>query len=76
LIVHGSRDDAVAAFLAEEIFVGLRRLGKEVVYLRYEGEGHMLEGHANQVDYVTRMLEWFDEHLKAPRPASASGSPK
>ena len=64
LIVHGSLDDAVAPFLAEEVFVGLRRLGKEVAYARYEGEGHSLEGHANLVDYTNRMIAWFDEHLK------------
>ena len=52
-------------FLAEEVFVDLRRLGKEVVLARYEGEGHSLESYPNQVDYVNRMLAWFDQHLKA-----------
>jgi dipeptidyl aminopeptidase/acylaminoacyl peptidase len=70
LIVHGTEDDAVAVFLAEEVFVDLRRLGKEVVFARYEGEGHSIEGYANQVDYVNRMLAWFDEHLKAPSGAA------
>jgi dipeptidyl aminopeptidase/acylaminoacyl peptidase len=64
LIVHGSADTAVSPFLAEEVFVGLRRLGKDVVYARYEGEGHSLEGYANQVDYCNRMIAWFDQHLK------------
>jgi dipeptidyl aminopeptidase/acylaminoacyl peptidase len=64
LIVHGSIDNAVASFLAEEVFVGLRRLGKEVVYARYEGEGHQIESYANQVDYCNRMIAWFDDHLK------------
>jgi dipeptidyl aminopeptidase/acylaminoacyl peptidase len=62
--VHGSNDDAVAPHLAEEVFVDLQRLGKEVVLARYEGEGHQIEGFANQVDYCNRMLAWFDEHLK------------
>jgi len=64
LIVHGSRDEAVAPHLAEEVFVDLQRLGKEVVLARYEGEGHSIEGFAHQVDYCNRMLAWFDEHLK------------
>jgi dipeptidyl aminopeptidase/acylaminoacyl peptidase len=64
LIVHGSNDDAVAVHLAEEVFVDLRRLGKEVVLARYEGEGHSLESFANQLDYVNRMLAWFGDHLK------------
>ncbi|HEX4439684.1 MAG TPA: prolyl oligopeptidase family serine peptidase [Thermoanaerobaculia bacterium] len=74
LIVHGSEDDAVAVHLAEEVFVDLRRLGKEVVFARYEGEGHSLESDANRRDYVNRMIGWFDEHLKgeaAAKPASA-----
>ena len=76
LIVHGSEDDAVAVHLAEEVFVDLRRLDKEVVFARYEGEGHSIEGYANQLDYVNRMLGWFDEHLKAPQPTTASGRPR
>src|SRR5439155_4768593 len=40
LIVHGANDTVVLPFLADEIFVGLRRLGKEVVYAKYQGEGH------------------------------------
>jgi len=66
LIVHGSRDEAVAPHLAEEVFVDLQRLGKEVVLARYESDDHSIEGFANQVDYCNRMLAWFDEHLKSP----------
>ena len=64
----------MAAFLADEVFVGLRRLGKEVEYARYDGEGHDIEGYPNKVDYVTRMVAWFDEHLKgAGSPPPDSG---
>ncbi len=38
LIVHGGSDTTVAPFLGDQIFVGLRRLGKEVEYAKYEGE--------------------------------------
>ena len=66
LITHGSKDTNVPSFLADEIFVGLRRLGKEVVYAKYEGEDHGLVNYANQVDYLNRVTAWFDEHLKKP----------
>jgi dipeptidyl aminopeptidase/acylaminoacyl peptidase len=70
LLVHGALDEAVPPAQSEQVFVGLRRLGKEVVYARYEGEGHSPAywGHANQVDYEARILEWFDTHIgeKAP----------
>jgi len=64
LITHGSEDFAVAPFLAEEIFVDLRRLGKTVVYVKYEGEGHGLENYQNQLDFIERMINWFDKYLK------------
>lgn len=66
LIVHGERDSTVPAFLADEVFTGLRRLGKPVTYLRYRDEGHW-EGqwsYANQLDVLTRVIAWFDRHLK------------
>src|SRR5262249_39562937 len=47
LIVHGAEDPTVAPFLADEVFVGLRRLGKEVVYAKYQGEGHGPVNYAN-----------------------------
>ncbi|MGH3995476.1 MAG: alpha/beta hydrolase family protein, partial [Pseudonocardiaceae bacterium] len=69
LIVHGAADDAVPSFLADEVFVGLRRLGKPVTYAKYAGEGHW-EGewsYANQVDYLTRVFAWFDRYLPPTR---------
>lgn len=66
LIVHGALDDSVPATEAESVFVSLRRLGKEVVYVRYGGEGHWEGGWGpdNVVDYWNRVISWFDEHLK------------
>jgi dipeptidyl aminopeptidase/acylaminoacyl peptidase len=67
LIIHGERDDAVPVFLADEIFSGLRRLGRPVSYARYAGESHW-EGtwsYANQVEVLERQIAWFDRHLKA-----------
>lgn len=54
--------------LADEIFVDLRRLGKKVVYARYDGEQHTEGGwgYANQVDYLNRIINWFDSYLKPP----------
>jgi dipeptidyl aminopeptidase/acylaminoacyl peptidase len=66
LLVHGSSDNA---FLADEIFVGLRHLGKEVVYAKYGGEGHMQVNwdYANRIDSISRIIDWFDSHLKRER---------
>lgn len=64
LITNGTKD-----FLhgqAQAAFVGLRRLGKPVELRMYEGEGHApREWSKNaQEDFYTRVISWFDEHLK------------
>jgi len=64
LIVHGTLDRGMSSSLSDEIFVGLRRLGKEVTYAKYKGEGHGFLAFANQVDFCNRIIAWFDEHLK------------
>ena len=66
LIVHGGEDKTVGPFLADEIFVGLRRLDKRVEYARYAGEGHWEAGWSlpNQLDYLNRVIAWFDRHVK------------
>jgi dipeptidyl aminopeptidase/acylaminoacyl peptidase len=66
LISHGGDDTTVAPFLGDELFVGLRRLGKEAEYVKYQGEGHSpLEwSYANQMDLCNRMIDWFEKYLK------------
>jgi dipeptidyl aminopeptidase/acylaminoacyl peptidase len=51
------------AFLADEVFVLLRRLGKEVEYAKYVGETHGISGRANTIDVYTRVVRWLDAHL-------------
>jgi dipeptidyl aminopeptidase/acylaminoacyl peptidase len=65
LLLHGSEDPTVPIWLAEEIFVGLRRLDRPVALARYEGEGHWSGDWsvANQMDYWRRLLGWFDRHM-------------
>jgi len=67
LIVQGSRDTAVAPFLGDQIFVALRRLGKEAEYAMYDGEGHSPSqewSYEHQVDLAYRIIRWLDEHLR------------
>jgi dipeptidyl aminopeptidase/acylaminoacyl peptidase len=67
LIAHGAADRGVTVENSDEIFQALRRLGKDVEYAKYLGEGHTIVGRANAIDYANRMIAWFDEHL-APAP--------
>jgi dipeptidyl aminopeptidase/acylaminoacyl peptidase len=71
LIIHGDADLGVAPFLTDEIFSDLRRLGKRVEYARYAGEGHWAASWSrpNQIDYLSRVIDWFDRYLKHDAPA-------
>lgn len=66
LILHGADDETVGAFLGDELFVGMRRLGKAVEYAKYRGENHYagVWKYANQIDFATRMLRWFETYLQ------------
>jgi dipeptidyl aminopeptidase/acylaminoacyl peptidase len=66
LLIHGSADGSLAPFTADQVFVGLRRLEKRVEYAKYIGEEHTESGwgYANQLDYLNRVIAWFDKYLK------------
>lgn len=66
LIIQGTADRQVMAARSDEVFVSLRFLGKEVEYARYAGESHGVAdwAFANQVDYLNRVIAWFDRWLK------------
>ncbi len=49
---------------SEELFQGLRKLGREVVMVRYPGGFHIVRSPSQMVDYLTRHLDWFDKHRK------------
>jgi dipeptidyl aminopeptidase/acylaminoacyl peptidase len=70
MIIHGTQDTVVRSFLGDEVFVGLRRLGKEVQYGKYDGEQHSPENwsYLDQVDLCNRLIAWFDRYLKAGAP--------
>jgi dipeptidyl aminopeptidase/acylaminoacyl peptidase len=65
LIVHGGEDTAIRPFLGDEVFVDLRRLGKQVEYAKYLDEEHspLAWSYGNQLDFCQRMIEWFNDHL-------------
>jgi len=64
LLVHGTADDTVAWSESVELYNALRFLGKNVVFLSYQGEGHNLQKYKNQKDLCLRLRQFFDGHLK------------
>ena len=65
LLIHGDQD-FIPFEQAQEMFMGLARLEKEVVLLKYKGADHWPGVWSNEklADYWERVLNWFDEYLK------------
>ncbi|MHC1774093.1 MAG: alpha/beta hydrolase family protein [Lentimicrobium sp.] len=69
LIMSNDGDGAVPWYQGIELFTALRRLGKPVWLLNYNGDEHNLARRANMKDLDTRMMQFFDHYLKdAPAP--------
>ncbi len=69
LMMHNDKDTAVPWYQGIEFFVALRRLGKPVWLLNYNGEPHGLRKYQNKKDWAMRMQQFFDHYLKdAPAP--------
>jgi dipeptidyl aminopeptidase/acylaminoacyl peptidase len=61
-ILHWEGDLRCPIGQGEEIFQGLRALGKEARMVRYPGGFHILRTPSQMQDYVERHLSWFDGH--------------
>jgi dienelactone hydrolase len=69
LMLHNDEDGAVPWYQGIEYFVALRRLGKPVWMLNYNGEAHGLRRLVNRKDWAVRMQQFFDHYLMdAPAP--------
>jgi dipeptidyl aminopeptidase/acylaminoacyl peptidase len=64
LVAHGDEDGAVDFNQGVEYYNAARRAGKDFVLLVYGGENHGNREKANQIDYHTRINEWFGHYLK------------
>jgi dipeptidyl aminopeptidase/acylaminoacyl peptidase len=64
LIEHGDEDGAVPWYQGIELYLALRRLGKDCIFLQYRGEPHHLQKYPNKLDYSIKMKEYFDHYLK------------
>ncbi len=64
LILHGDVDDAVPWEQSIELYLALRRLDKETVFLQYRDEPHHPQQYANKLDWAVKMKEWTDHYLK------------
>jgi dipeptidyl aminopeptidase/acylaminoacyl peptidase len=64
LIQFGDEDGAVPWYQGIELYLAMRRLDKDCVFLQYRGEPHHLQKYPNKLDYSIKMKEYFDHYLK------------
>ncbi|NDF97727.1 MAG: S9 family peptidase, partial [Chitinophagia bacterium] len=69
VIMANDADGAVPWYQGIELFTGMRRLGKQVWMLNYNGEAHNLRERKNQKDISIRQQQFFDWLLKGEQPA-------
>ena len=66
LLLHGESDVRCPINQSEQYFAALKRLGKEVEFVRFPNCSHlfMRTGHPRmREEYLTRVLGWFNRHL-------------
>jgi dipeptidyl aminopeptidase/acylaminoacyl peptidase len=64
LMVHNKGDGAVPFAQAVEFFAALRRLGKRVWLLQYDGSDHFVKGKQATEDFTIKMTQFFDHYLR------------
>ena len=65
LNITGDQDPNVPASQSREMYYALRRLGKEVEWVRYINGGHRPpNSNAESIDFEQRILAWYDKYLK------------
>ncbi len=69
VVMSNDADGAVPWYQGIEAFTALRRLGKQVWLLNYNGEAHNLLERRNKKDIQIREQQFFDWLLKGEKPA-------
>ncbi len=67
LIIHSEEDYRCPVEQADQLFTALKVLGKEVHYLRFEGESHELSRSGKPLNRERRLqaiVQWFQRYLK------------
>ncbi len=63
LIIHGAEDKRVPTSQGREFYRALRQEGVPTRLLIYPRMPHSLGEPKQYMDWMSRTLEWFDEHL-------------
>jgi dipeptidyl aminopeptidase/acylaminoacyl peptidase len=75
LTISGDQDPNVPANQSRELYYALRRLGKDVEWVRYVNGGHRPPNSvAESIDFENRIVAWYDKYLKPKASTTTSAS--
>lgn len=75
LILHGEDDAHVPVSQAWQMYRALRERGRPVEFVLYPRERHFLLEPAHAANFMTRVLGWYELHLKRPAASAARAAP-
>jgi dipeptidyl aminopeptidase/acylaminoacyl peptidase len=79
LILHSEQDLRCNLEQAEQLYVALKRLGREVRFVRFPGESHEMSRSGrphHRVERFQHILQWFARYLGEAAPAPAAQTVK
>lgn len=65
LMLYAGTEDRLHVAQTDEVYSAMADLGKDVTYLRYEGETHAIITVANKIDNWNRVWEFLTRHVPA-----------
>lgn len=65
MLLHNDQDGSVRFEQSRSFFLVLRSLKKPCWWLNYRGKGHHVFGYKEQIDYNTKVIQFFDHYLRA-----------
>jgi dipeptidyl aminopeptidase/acylaminoacyl peptidase len=71
LVMGGDADMNVPILGGEQLYQGLKRLGRETELVIYPGETHAIRRPSFQKDRFDRYIAWYEKYLKAPARTSS-----
>lgn len=66
LIIANEADHRCPVEQSEQFYMALRKMGKEAVFLRFQGESHQMSSNGRpkpRIERLKRLLVWFDKYL-------------
>ena len=66
LLIHCEEDHRCPMEQSEQLYTGLKRLGREVEFVRFPHESHGIGNGQpkHRLEYLQHIVRWFDNHLK------------